>query len=114
MIFIGNHNVVFFGTREHPLAVRWWAEAGVINYEDSRTNEFNFMSIRTFLERLQAISDMLEKGKRVANRGFMDPQEVERHMKFVEQAVGLVQRAKEQRAQLEGKTRPVVSTGISL
>lgn len=96
-VLIGNeHGVVYFGTREKPRAVRWWADRGQLHWEDSRTNGYGVVSVKEFLMRLQAINDMLSNGNRKANEGMMHADEVERHMRFVEQALELVKKAKEQ------------------
>ena len=92
----GNHGVVFFGPRANPKAVRWWAENGQLHWEDSRTNAYGVVSLRDFLYRLQAINDMISNGRRKENEGFMHVDEVERHMKFIEEAVELAKKAKEQ------------------
>jgi hypothetical protein len=52
--------------------------------------------VREFLLRLKGISDMLSNGRKKENEGFMHSDEVERHMRFIEEAVGLVRKAKEQ------------------
>jgi hypothetical protein len=91
-----NYDVVFFGPRTNPKAVRWWADRGQLHWEDSRTNAYGVVSVREFLLRLQGISDMLSNGKKKENEGFMHADELERHMRFIEQAVGLVKKAKDQ------------------
>lgn len=95
-IHIGTHGVVFFGPRANPRAVRWWAERGQLHWEDSRDNGYGVVSVREFLLRLQGISDMLSNGRKKENEGFMHADEVERHMLFIEQALDLVKKAKEQ------------------
>jgi len=91
-----NDKVVFFGPRYHPRAVRWWAERGQLHWEDSRDNGYGVVSVREFLHRLNAISEMLSNGKKKDNEGFLHADEVERHMKFIEEALELVRKAKEQ------------------
>jgi hypothetical protein len=96
-LLIGNQTgVVFFGPRDLPKAVRWWADHGQLHWEDSRTNGYGVVSVREFLLRLKGISDMLSNGRKKENEGFMHSDEVERHMRFIEEAVGLVRKAKEQ------------------
>jgi hypothetical protein len=96
-LVIGNMSgVVFFGPRDQPKAVRWWAERGQLHWEDSRTNAYDTVSVREFLLRLQGISDMLSNGRKKENQGFMHADEVERHMRFIEEALELVRKAKEQ------------------
>lgn len=96
-ILLGNqHGVVFFGPRDKPNAVRWWADRGQLHWEDSRTNNYGVVSVREFLQRLQAINDMISNGRRKDNEGMMHVDEIERHQKFIEEALVLVQKAKEQ------------------
>lgn len=98
-VLLGTDNgVVFFGTRTNPNAVRWWAERGQLHWEDSRTNAYGVVSLREFLLRLQGINDMISNGRSKDNEGFMHADEVERHMRFIEQALELVRKAKEQGA----------------
>ncbi len=93
---IPTHEVVFFGTRDNPKAVRWWAERGQLHWEDSRTNHYGVVSVRDFLERLRSINDMLSNGRKKENQDFMHADEVERHMKFIEAGIELVRKAKDQ------------------
>lgn len=96
-ILLGNqHGVVYFGPRDDPKAVRWWAERGQLHWEDSRDNSYDAVPIREFLHRLKAINDMISNGNKKQNEGFMHSDEVERHMRFVEEAIELVRKAKEQ------------------
>jgi hypothetical protein len=91
-----NAGVVFFGPRANPRAVRWWADRGQLHWEDSRDNGYGVVSVREFLYRLNAISEMLSNGRKKDNEGFLHADEVERHMKFIEEALELVRKAKEQ------------------
>ena len=93
---LGQHNCVYFGPTNEPNAVRWWAERGQIHYEDSRTNKYEALSVRTFLERLSAISDMIGNGKKKENQDFMYADEIERHVRFLEDGLQLAKIAKEQ------------------
>ena len=105
-LVIGNMTgVVFFGPRDQPKAVRWWAERGQLHWEDSRTNAYDPVSVREFLLRLQGISDMLSNGRKKENQGFMHSDEVERHMRFIEEALELVRKAKEQGIPEDPKVR---------
>jgi hypothetical protein len=54
MLFLGqSHNVVQHG----PLRV--WPENGLIRIEDARNNSYKTVPVREFLERVQAIVEML-------------------------------------------------------
>ena len=91
-----DHNVVFFGPRSNPKAVRWWAERGQLHWEDSRDNGYASVGIREFLERLKGINDMISNGKRKDNENFVHADELQRHQRFIEDSVELVRIAKEQ------------------
>ncbi len=91
-----DHNVVFFGPRSNPKAVRWWAERGQLHWEDERDNSYAAVGIKEFLERLKGINDMLSNGKKKDNEGFMHSDEIDRHQRFIEESLELVRLAKEQ------------------
>ncbi len=91
-----DHNVVYFGPRSNPKAVRWWAERGQLHWEDERDNSYASVGIKEFLERLKGINDMISNGKKKDNEGFMHSDEVERHQRFIEEALELVRIAKDQ------------------
>lgn len=93
---IQTNKVVFFGPANAPKAVRWWAENGLIRYEDSRTSAYDVMSVRTFLERLRAVNDMLSNGNTKEATQMIHRDELERHMRFVEDGLELARIAKEQ------------------
>ena len=91
-----NGGVVFFGPRSNHRAVRWWADRGLLHWEDSRDNGYGVVSVREFLLRLNGISEMLSNGRKKDNEGFMHSDEVDRHVRFIEEALNLVRKAKEQ------------------
>ena len=116
---IGNqHGVVFFGPASNPTAVRWWAERGQLHWEDSRDNGYGTVSIRDFLTRLQGINDMISNGNRKANEGFLVTEEIVRHQRYIEEALDLVRKAKEQgdpddpRTRKEMKQRRPITTVV--
>ena len=95
-ILLGNHDVVYFGPRSNPKAVRWWADRGLLHWEDSRDNSYGPVGLREFLLRLKGINDMIANGNRKDNEGFMHVDEIERHQRFIEDALRLAAKAKEQ------------------
>jgi hypothetical protein len=95
-VHILKSHVVFFGPTDMPKAVRWWAENGLLHYEDSRTGASESMSIKTFLERLAAVSTLVSEGRKKENEGFMSYDEVDRHQRFIEEGIELAKRAREQ------------------
>lgn len=103
MVYILNssHKVIFFGPRTAPRAVRYWAEHGMIHYEDSRTNVYRCMSVREFAGRLKAVNDLLENKSRTKNKGFWDWQYVDLQAKFVQDGVELCRLAQQQRAKMD-------------
>jgi len=104
---LGESGVVFFGPRSSPNSVRWWAENGLIHYEDDKDGAYEALSIREFLTRLNAVNDTLESGKRTRNQGFLHHDELDRQMRFVEAGIELARKAKEQRARMESETKKV-------
>jgi hypothetical protein len=65
--------------------------------EDSRDNTYDTLGVREFLHRLNAINDMVGNSKAtMASEGFAHQDEIERQQRFIEEAVELVKRAKEQ------------------
>jgi hypothetical protein len=95
-VHIIKSRVVFFGPTKDPKAVRWWAENGFLHYEDSRTGAVNSMSRKEFLLRLDAVNQLVSEGRKKENEGFMSYEEIDRHMKFIEEGIELAKLAKEQ------------------
>ena len=87
--------MVYFGPRSNPVRDRYWAERGLIHHEDSETEKYQSMTVKTFLHRVKAIHDML--GNSVTKlEGFAHADEIERQQKFVAEAAELARRAQEQ------------------
>lgn len=95
-ILIPSTDMLYFGPADNPRAVRWWAERGLIHYEDTRTTAYDSMPVKTFLERLRAVNDMLSNGKSKENEKIANPDEVLRHMRFVEGGLELARLARTQ------------------
>lgn len=95
-IFNTDYDMIYLGPRENPKALRFWADGGILHWEDSRTNGYGTVSIREFLHRAKAINDMMANGKR--SDAFEHADEIERLMRFVEGAIWLAKKAKEQGA----------------
>lgn len=91
---LGNRDVVHFGPRKFPKRYKYWAERGLIHLEDAEDNSYVTLSVREFLLRLKGINDMIAKVSR--GEKTLDPQELQRHQNFIEQALALVEKAKEQ------------------
>lgn len=95
-IVLPSADVLHFGPADNQRAVKWWAERGLIHYEDTRTTAYDSMPVKTFLERLRAVNDMLSNGKTKENEKIANPDEVLRHMRFVEGGLELARLAKSQ------------------
>lgn len=94
---LGTHNVIFFGPRSNPKCQRWWADRGLLHVEDARDNTYESVPIRTFLQRLKAVNDMIGNSKTtLAKEGFAHKDELNRQQRFVEEGMELVRIAKEQ------------------
>jgi hypothetical protein len=90
-LFGGDHMVCRFGH------LRIWAERGLIHIEDNRDNSYETMSVRTALQRMVAINDMLANSKAELSRnGGMYADEFERNMKMLEQMTDICRKAQEQ------------------
>lgn len=88
----GQHQVVRFG----PL--RFWAENGLIACEDERDNTYQTVSVRTALDRIRAINDMLGNStQRMKNsEDQFDQANRRRHQDMVDAMVQIVRLAREQ------------------
>jgi hypothetical protein len=90
-LFGGDHMTCRFG----PLYI--WAERGLIHIEDARDNSYDSMSVRTALQRMVAISDMLRNSKaQMIADGAMYAEEYERQMRMLEQMTEVCRLAQEQ------------------
>ena len=93
---LGDHSVVYFGSRREKF-LRYWAKDGMIHVEDARDNSYEALSIRAFLQRVSAISDMLGNSREeLRSCGVMHLDEFDRCLRFVEEGAALVAKAKEQ------------------
>ena len=90
----GKSGVLTFGPRENPERDRYWAENGIIHVE-SDNNSYETLSVRDFLLRLKALSDMLGNSKQAA-KDLMPGDEYDRTRQFVEAGVDLARKAQEQ------------------
>ena len=78
-------------------SLRIWPERGLIHIEDSRDNSYEAISVRTALERLQAISDMLRNSRqRFHQEGAMDFHAFDQHMRYLEEMIEICREAQEQ------------------
>ena len=90
---IGQSDVVNFN--QH----RYWAERGMIKWEDRDTGNFGSQSVRVTLQRLRALNDMVKNSLEDVHSGgqkLFYSDEVDRHMKWIEEMVELIKRARVQ------------------
>lgn len=94
LVFQGlpSDGVVRFGT------LRIWAERGLIRIEDSKDNSYEVLSVRTALERLKAINDMIKNStqRQKHSHDMFDRFLIEAHQKMIDEVVVLVRKAQEQ------------------
>lgn len=86
---IDEDDVVQFG----PL--RFWAERGLIHYEDSRDNSYESLSVRSALHRARALSDMLlnSSKREMHTEDQFDRANRERHTRFLERVAMICAKA---------------------
>lgn len=94
-IHISGTHSFYHGGRDNPKKIRWWAENGLIHCCDQTTGVQSSMSRRTFLQRLQAVSETVGKC-RADNVGFMSPDEQHRTLCFIENGLALAREAQRQ------------------
>lgn len=88
-----NHDVVVFKDRR-GWEVRYWAERGIIHWEDSRGTSGELTSLREALLRLRNVNVMLGMS---SDQGVeIDHQERHALQEFVEKMMGVIRKAKEQ------------------
>ena len=90
---IGQSDVVNFN--QH----RYWAERGMIQWEDRDTGNFGSQSVRVTLQRLRGINDMVKNSLEDVHscgQKLFYSDEVDRHMRWIEQMVELIKRAQAQ------------------
>jgi hypothetical protein len=93
----GGKGILNFGPRTNPVRDKYWAERGLIHHEDTNTGEYQTLNVRSFLHRVQALSDMLGNAPAtMAGDRFAHQDEVKRQMRFVELAIDLARLAKHQ------------------
>jgi hypothetical protein len=91
MHILGGHNVVRFGH------LKMWAERGLIHIEDTRDGGYSTVSVRTSLERMSALGDMLANAReQLRRKGVMPTAEYDRIVAMLEQMAEVVMQAREQ------------------
>jgi hypothetical protein len=114
--FANDHKVLIMRAKtQHglPREVRFWAERGLIHCEDSFDNSYDSMSVRSFLQRVKAMNDMLARSASRSDAGFDVPlrEEIQRNIeKATEiasqaQVQGMPQDASARRALVRGRPK---------
>lgn len=74
---------------------RWWAEAGLIRFEDCVTGHYGTMTVRDALLRLRAVNDMVGASKR--NGSYTKyASELQEYQSFVDGMIQLCEKARAQ------------------
>lgn len=77
--------------------LKMWAERGLIHWEDTRSGEYESMSCKTCLERMQGLQDMLKNSRiQLKNNGLMDFDRYDQIQRMIEQMIDVVRQAQEQ------------------
>ena len=87
-----DENMVYFGPPKDPRRTRYWAERGIIHVEDTDTGEFETLSLREFLQRMDGVSEFV--AKLIQKDRVIHADEITRQQRFLEQAEVLCRRAK--------------------
>lgn len=86
--------VVYFGPRDNPRKTRYWAERGIIHIEDVADGEYETLSVREFLQRMDAVSEFVKK--LIQKDRIMHADEIARNQRYLESATILCKRAQQQ------------------
>lgn len=86
---IGGQHGVVYGID----GCRWWAENGLIKYEEVDGN-YGAISVRSCLQRLKANNEL--HGRRSVDKGFHTADEVTRVQRFIQEMLELCRKAREQ------------------
>jgi len=90
---IGDNSVVKFQ------GYRWWAERGMIHWENMNTGDYGSQSVRVTLQRLRGLNDMVKNSLDDVNKSgqkLFYHDEVEEHQRYIESMTELVKMAQAQ------------------
>jgi hypothetical protein len=73
---------------------RWWADRGLINWEDQITGAYGTLTVKQTLERLNSLHAMI--GNSRTGKGYSRPDECNAYGNFIDQMIGLCKKAREQ------------------
>lgn len=92
------HPIRYTGKEKQRSVIRYWAEKGLIRAswfdDDLNTERYETFTVKTILERLQAINDMV-KNSRASDPNYL-PGEMDKLQTFVDEMVELVRLCREQ------------------
>lgn len=89
-----DEGVVYFGPRKDPRRTRYWAERGLIHIEDTDNGEYETLSVREFLQRMDAVNEFVNK--LIQKDRIMHADEISRNQRYLEQAQVLCRVAQRQ------------------
>ena len=89
--FLGQVDVAHFGH------YKYWADAGIIHSEDTRTGAYKAIQVRQILHRMNALQDMLKASKEERdNFEYKEEIQFNEIQGFLETMIPIVQKAREQ------------------
>ena len=88
-LLIGDPGVVRFR------GYRWWADRGLIHWENQLNGDYNSQSVRVTLLRLKALNDMISNSRR-STGGYMLPDQIREMQEYIDQMIELVKKAQYQ------------------
>jgi hypothetical protein len=83
----------------HWQGYRWWAERGMIHWENKENGDYGSQSVRITLARLRGVNDMVKNSlEDLSSSGqkLFYHDEVEGHQRYIDQMVELVTQAQNQ------------------
>jgi hypothetical protein len=78
---------------------RWWAERGMIHWENMDTGDYGSQSVRITLQRLRGINDMVKNSLEDVNKSgqkLFYHDEVEKHQRYIDNMTELCKEAQRQ------------------
>lgn len=95
-VLLISHGVVVFtdpvAAKPHP--TRYWAQGGLVHWEDQVTSEYGTLTVANALERVKAINQMIGNSRK--GQGYQRPDECQKYQNFVADMLQLMARAREQ------------------
>ncbi len=93
---LGNKRVVYFGPATDPKRDAYYAERGLVHHVDTTTGQKQVMVLRDFLQRVKAVNDLIGGSVDTRKDATKIGIDLARQQQFVEDAIELAKRVKEQ------------------